>query len=353
MGEDLRRGNVRNLDESDGLVQVGSRFPDPYSGALATATMKSTQHPSTLRRAAAYLLPLAIAGFAGVQLTSDGLEPKALAANTGGGQVVMDGDLDGIPDRQEVVIGTDPTLPDTDFDGYLDGEELALQSNPLQYAETPEDSHLSMGMSARGEPGKVKLFTAVLIGDGNLSNKIIRYGALINGQVESLPLERLLPYTQSNQVVLADGSLLYTLDISIPEEFINSVGSMTVFGAVGIVGEDRYASSAKVDLHLVESVLMWSRPVAGKMAGPVPFGDVGSINQPIPPSGDVVIPLEWEPGKICYQLSEVVGTAGSQIVNRVYYANCEQGWNTYCPSDCPATVGTTFVTVDPGALLGG
>lgn len=42
-----------------------------------------------------------------------------------------DSDGDGIPDVEELKIGTDPLNPDTDGDGYLDGVEVKLGYNPL------------------------------------------------------------------------------------------------------------------------------------------------------------------------------------------------------------------------------
>ena len=46
--------------------------------------------------------------------------------------VPLDADLDGIPDTDETAIyGTDPGNADSDFDGVLDGAELAAGTNPL------------------------------------------------------------------------------------------------------------------------------------------------------------------------------------------------------------------------------
>lgn len=45
--------------------------------------------------------------------------------------VIIDTDEDGLPDRQEESIGTDPDIADTDLDGVDDGDELALGTDPL------------------------------------------------------------------------------------------------------------------------------------------------------------------------------------------------------------------------------
>jgi len=43
----------------------------------------------------------------------------------------VDSDQDGLPDEKEPMYGTDPGNPDTDGDGYLDGEEIKNGYNPL------------------------------------------------------------------------------------------------------------------------------------------------------------------------------------------------------------------------------
>ncbi len=48
-----------------------------------------------------------------------------------------DADGDGLPDVQELVLGTNPYNPDSDKDGYSDGLEVALGSNPLDPASIP------------------------------------------------------------------------------------------------------------------------------------------------------------------------------------------------------------------------
>ena len=44
---------------------------------------------------------------------------------------LLDTDGDGIPDEDEIRLGTNPFDPDTDHDGYPDGLEIALGSDPL------------------------------------------------------------------------------------------------------------------------------------------------------------------------------------------------------------------------------
>lgn len=44
---------------------------------------------------------------------------------------IVDSDHDGLSDELELKLGTDPQNPDTDGDGYTDGEEVANGYNPL------------------------------------------------------------------------------------------------------------------------------------------------------------------------------------------------------------------------------
>jgi len=61
------------------------------------------------------------------EVTSDpqGLESDADRKDT---------DYDGLSDREEAIIGTDPTIADTDHDGYSDGDEVANNFDPLTAA---------------------------------------------------------------------------------------------------------------------------------------------------------------------------------------------------------------------------
>ena len=60
------------------------------------------------------------------------------------GQIVaLDQDMDGLPDHQEIALGTDKTKPDTDGDGLTDKEEVDSGTNPL-LADTDGDGYSDM-----------------------------------------------------------------------------------------------------------------------------------------------------------------------------------------------------------------
>ncbi|WP_434391358.1 hypothetical protein [Melittangium boletus] len=54
-----------------------------------------------------------------------------LVASTVTIAAIRDSDGDGVPDDEEIALGTDPNNPDTDGDGLSDGDELILGTDPL------------------------------------------------------------------------------------------------------------------------------------------------------------------------------------------------------------------------------
>ncbi|MEP2237349.1 MAG: gliding motility-associated C-terminal domain-containing protein, partial [Maribacter sp.] len=68
-----------------------------------------------------------------------------IAGNQGQGEVTIildsepvdnDTDNDGLPDEEEIRIGTDPNNPDTDGDGIMDGQEIADSTDPLDACDS-------------------------------------------------------------------------------------------------------------------------------------------------------------------------------------------------------------------------
>ena len=60
----------------------------------------------------------------------------------------IDSDGDGLPDRREEIIGTDPFNPDTDFDGISDYDELKEKTDPLNPASASK-WHPELNISPR------------------------------------------------------------------------------------------------------------------------------------------------------------------------------------------------------------
>lgn len=54
------------------------------------------------------------------------------------GATGLDSDNDGLPDTEELRLGTNPHLADTDGDGYNDGVEVRLGTDPTSANSRPE-----------------------------------------------------------------------------------------------------------------------------------------------------------------------------------------------------------------------
>lgn len=266
-----------------------------------------------------------------------------------------DADFDGVPDRQELVLGTDPLAPDSDLDGFTDGEELAMQTSPLEHGEVPESGgSLSLGMSARGEGGQILIFIAVHRPAKVKKETTMRVGMLLGRKLVNLTMAELTSMSKVTALSVPNGGSLVTYDFTVPAGLLTADRPLTLFGALGKEGKTRYIAAAKVDISRRMGVPMLRRKVAGP-GGPgtaQPSGDI-SIHQPIPPKGEGGVPIDWEAGKVCYQTSAVTGTSGALVIHEIVSAHCDEALDTYCESDCPGTVGSSFQTIDTGVLLGG
>ncbi len=73
--------------------------------------------------------------------------------------VLVDSDLDGLPDEEELTLGTDPNKLDTDDDGLTDREEVKVYDtdplNPDTDGDTyPDGTEVKAGYNPKG-PGKL------------------------------------------------------------------------------------------------------------------------------------------------------------------------------------------------------
>ena len=315
-------------------------------------TMRSfLPHRSPCRNPWALLLPVSVLSIAGWAVGTR-WEPTPLKASAWNG---IDTDQDGIPDSQEVVLGTDPLSADTDHDGYGDCEEFALQTDPTNFDDTPRHLALSIGMVARGEGSRIKIFTAILDPDGSMANNTIRFGALLDGNLVSLDFNVQRGSHTGNSAGVMGGPL-FLMEFEVPRGIFKRYKEVTYFAVVGSPGASAYASADKVDLFRSNGVVVMRDILADPQLAIDPNATQTpgtTIHQPIPPDDNGGVPLGWEPGQVCYQETEVVGASGAVVTHEVISADCVDGWDTYCASDCSGTVGSSYQTIDTGVLLGG
>ncbi len=303
---------------------------------------------------------LPAAAVAGVALWA--WQPGELAAQVTNS---LDADADGLVDSQEPVLGTSFLDPDTDADGYFDAEELARQSFPLDVLSVPAARQISVGMSARGEGESVRMVAALYTMDGRLANKNLRFGAAAGGRLVNFPVNQVLANSTIQRVAASDGTQLLILEWDISPRIVHQFGYVSFFVALGDDDDPNYPyqSAATVDLASDSGVVVIARTDAANV-GPggvftVQSQNSGhSLNQPILSSGGGGgngngIPSDWESGEICSQNSSAVGSSGALVTNEVTSADCVSGYDSYCSSQCSSSVGSTFQTIDPVALIGG
>lgn len=281
-------------------------------------------------------------------LDTVGLPVTSLSAQVSGD----DADGDGLVDAQELLLGTSGLDFDTDGDGFGDSEEFARQSDPLDPLSTPTSSGVSATLLARGQGGKLRLVVTLYEPQGLEPYSMLRIGALANGRIVSVPMTRFLGISNVSDVPGSSGSTVTTIDMPVNPGFVHGSGMATFFLAAGQTNTMTFNTAAKVDVRSEGNELVLQRPIQASLDRRVNGGNGGSLREPIPVSGPPTS-SGWVSGAICYQRSEVVGVNGPRILHQIVEADCLEGWDSYCSSECAASVGTTYETVDPLALIGG
>lgn len=296
---------------------------------------------------------IVLAGFAG----QAGKAPLTAHATN---EVDADSDGDGAPDSVEQILGMSSMLPDTDFDGYGDAEELALQTCPTDPTSFRTNVPLSLGLTARaGDDGRLRLLIATYSDTpSGIYDSVVRFGVRVGGAVRLIDFG--LVMAQANVVVQqgTSGGHLAIFDLPIDPNFVARAGSVTFFAAVGEPGHD-YIVASYVDLVVSEGIVLIRRPARGTstagaivgQSGPALSQGSGGLYQPIP-LGSQSAPVTWGAGKICFQLSQEVGSSGSVATYEIVAADCVDGWDSFCEAECETSVGQTYQSVDAFALLG-
>ncbi|MEC7232972.1 MAG: hypothetical protein VXW31_08540 [Planctomycetota bacterium] len=281
---------------------------------------------------------------------AEGSPISSLSANT----LQLDADGDGLVDSQELLVGTSPLDFDSDADGFGDGEEFARHSDPRDPLSLPEGEEVSATLLARGQGGKLRLVVALHEPQGLSDVSMLRIGALAQGEIVSVPLARFLGIADVRGVGGSANSSVTTIDLPIDPNFVHASGGMvTFFLAAGQTDTMTFNTAAKVDIRSEAGELVMLRPIQSTLDRRLSGGNGAGLREPIPVSTPPPPSAGWVSGAICYQRSEVVGINGPRILHQIVEADCLEGWDSYCSGECAASVGATYETVDPLALIGG
>lgn len=343
---------------NDRLRQVRAWAARPESGS--NTAMSASRSPSIQRLGWAGLtLGAGVFGLASAVLLApyfgDGVAVDAAV------QTDLDVDHDGLHAYQEALLGTSPSNPDTDGDGFKDGEELARWSSPFLAAATPFSGDvLRLGAAAYSEGSRVHVSLALYAADGQPRRKNLTLGWAANGQMGTLPLSAFGNRTAVRYVQSANGGVTAVLDLWVPASVIANHQRFSIWATAGQPGTTAVQTATQVRFASISGKICWLRPdpmdpqnaypITAQMAQTTP--GAGSIYTPLPVSGGSSA-VGWIPNETCLQRTQVVGTSGSFVTLEVVAADCVEGFAAFCPPHCANFVGSTTQELDPLVLIGG
>jgi len=259
-------------------------------------------------------------------------------------------DNDGLADALELRLGTAPDLADTDGDAYSDAEEVARGSVPYSSNSVPDADPLGLGLQVYQTGGPLKLVSIFYVGDGNLATKAISMGARVGSAVRTAPVSYFTKNAKFTTLAGSEaGSTVLVIDAPVDPLLIQRFGSMSFFTTIANQGKVTDAGVVNVvwKSGLLLEYLIEAVPTA------VHARSGGQTTGRYEPIDIDAVPGDWTPDQICAQSMSISGSVGPVVIQEVIEAECESGWDAYCDPACPATVGTTVETLDPGALIGG
>ena len=287
---------------------------------------------------------IAAATCAAVWLGSGLGAPVELLA--GSGPLGPDLDQDGLVDVQELVSGTDILFPDVDLDGMRDLEEIARGLDPL-VAEQPQFDPLSMEFAVRSHNGLFHLTVVMFLPDGDLSAADLDLGIYYAGFQLPLSWSSLLPLTSSySEPGSAPGSEVVALSVALPDAALQNLGPVSFYATLTDQPGQPPSIAAAVNLQPNSGVSMSVQQVPGGGG----IGGPGVALTPITPPGG--IPTSFSPNEICFQTTELVGSADGVQIFEVMSSTCVPSTKG-CAPGCSTSIGQTLDLIDPLALIGG
>jgi hypothetical protein len=172
-----------------------------------------------------------------------------------------DSDLDGLPDSEEIRLGTDPLNPDSDNDGFLDGSEFSLGFDPLK--PSPADK-IKYQNPQKAKPKISEVFKVEKVELTALKKE--KKALKIQGK--ALPYSFVTIYIFSLPIVVVtkadeNGNWQYVLDKPLSD------GQHTVYATLtNNHGEIEESSEPFVFLKTGEKVLRLFQPTQAKVVSP-------------------------------------------------------------------------------------
>ncbi|MEM7517807.1 MAG: hypothetical protein AAF368_12905, partial [Planctomycetota bacterium] len=147
------------------------------------------------------------------------------------------------------------------------------------------------------------------------------------------------------------GADLRFMELRLPRRLIDGGRHLCVFAYLVDTVTAQIVVAEKLDLFstmdggiVAEQTVESLPPATGGTQAPTS----GSIYIPLGGgNGPADVPTTWKPLRVCLKSSTVVGTSGSLVTREVVRASCVAGYDGYCPSTCPSSVGSTYQTIDP------
>ncbi len=278
-----------------------------------------------------------------------------MSAGPGG---IGDTDADFLNDLQEFVLGTNPLAADSDGDGFGDLEELARGSSPLFASQVPTNTTpVHIGMTAHaGADGKIHVLVAMYSTVPNPRTIEFAFSAHSNRRTLTFSNSWIASHSTMQVTTGVGGqSLLTLMDIPMQMDSILAAGHVTFFATVRLPGSAAIVSSDAVQLTNVDGIVALIAPLPRPTAppiGPAPSPTL-TIYVPLPAGGPGSVPSSWSEGSVCVQRSTPVAVNGAMVTREVVSAACIEGFDGYCPGSCSSSIGSTYSTVDPIALIGG
>ncbi len=320
---------------------------------------------SQLSRVLPVLAPAAAIAALGALWAWEWNHPAELLAHEN--PYTIDFDDDGLVDAQEPILGTNGVRADSDEDGYSDLEEFARGTSPLFPQDTPAVERLHIGLTCRGGDENLHAVLAVYLPHGNLRDVGVDGGVLINGN-RYLSLSQLILISNARlrfYGAAKPNAKIVVFDLPFSPRYVRALGELSLFGVVRHTPGGTIASADAKRLVAFGSViaLQMQNPLiltTGGLQGGTTTGagsstglNLGSIYVPLPVGGSNGGESYWSPGQVCVQQTQTVALSGATLTQEVVAAECQLGWDGFCPPDCSSSVGNTYTTLDPTLLIGG